>query len=375
MSFRPLVAPLVAVALAFACGSDATPTPNLSSTLPGGNAGAPSGSAGSTGLPSAEEDGVLPTSGLPLVGAQGVTQPSGTAGDLQVLDWAGFKAAVTYTFDDSNRSQIKHYAELQALGVPMSFYLITSKPESLDPVWKQALLDGHEVANHTKSHLQMGDAIAADTDDGNTFLESTFSIKVYTMAAPYGTAAYGDVARTRYLINRGTGNAQIPPNGTNDPFNLNCFIPPANLTAAEPTGFNSKVDAVRATGSWQVMLVHGFTDMDATEGAFQPVDFNEFASGVNYAKNFGDVWIDSLVNVGAYWLGERSFKAAAPVTEGRTTTWSWTLPDHFPPGKYLRVTTNGGELRQDGKNLAWDPHGYYEIALDAKSLTLVRGLL
>jgi peptidoglycan/xylan/chitin deacetylase (PgdA/CDA1 family) len=314
---------------------------------------------------------VLPTSGLPLRAAQDVAQPTGTAGNLQVLDWAGYKAAVTYTFDDSNRSQIKHYAELQALGVRMSFYLITSKPESLDPVWKQALLDGHEVANHTKSHLQMGDTIAADTDDGNTFLENTFDIKVYTMAAPYGTAAYGDVARTRYLINRGVSDAKITPNGSNDPFNLNCFIPAANLTAAGPTGFNSKVDAVRASGDWQVMLVHGFTDMDATEGAFQPVDFNEFVSGVNYAKNFGDVWIDSLVNVGAYWLGERSFKAAAPVTDGGTTTWSWTLPDHFPPGKYLRVTVDGGKLRQDGKNLAWDPHGYYEIALDAKSLSLV----
>jgi peptidoglycan/xylan/chitin deacetylase (PgdA/CDA1 family) len=336
----------------------------------GGTAGASSGSAGSASVPGGGQDGVLPTSGLPLLAAQGVAKPAGSAGNLKVLDWAGFKSAVSYTFDDSNRSQIKHYAELQALGVRLSFYLITSKPESLDAVWKQAVLDGHEVANHTQSHLQMGDTIAADTDLGNTFLENTFGIEVYTMAAPYGTAAYADVARTRYLINRGVSDAQIKPNGPTDPFNLSCYIPPTGTTASGPMGFNAKVDAVRAGGNWQVMLVHGFADMDASEGVFQPVDFSEFVSGVNYAKAAGDVWIDSLVNVGAYWLGQKSFNATPPVTAGDTSTWSWTLPDHFPPGKYLRVTIDGGTLRQDGKTLAWDPHGYYEIALDSKSLTL-----
>ena len=268
---------------------------------------------------------------------------------------------------DSNRSQIAHYAALQSLGVHMSFYLITSKPESLDPVWKQALADGHEVANHTQSHLQAGDTLAADTDAGNTFLKNTFGIEVYTMAAPYGAAAYSDIARTRYLINRGVGDGQILPNGANDPFNLNCFIPPANAPAAT---FNGKIDAIRTTGSWQTMLVHGFTDMDASEGAYQPVDFNEFVSGVNYAKAFGDVWIDSLVNVGAYWLGQKSFNATPPAVAGDTTTWTWALPQHFPPGKFLRVTVDGGTLRQDGKALPWDPHGYYEVALDAKSLSL-----
>ena len=58
--------------------------------------------------------------------------PSGTPGNLTVLDWAGFKAAVSYTFDDTNSSQIEHYAELQALGVRMTFYLITGKTTEFD---------------------------------------------------------------------------------------------------------------------------------------------------------------------------------------------------------------------------------------------------
>ena len=34
------------------------------------------------------------------------------------------------------------------------------------------------------------------------------------------------------------------------------------------------------------------------------------------------------------------------------------------------MTVSGGTLTQGGAALAWDPHGYYEIALDAKSLTV-----
>ena len=51
-----------------------------------------------------------------------------------------------------------------------------------------------------------------------------------------------------------------------------------------------------------------------------------------------------MVNVGAYRSGQKVLAAALPKTEGDETVWSWTLPNHFPPGKYLRVTVDGGAL-------------------------------
>ena len=50
--------------------------------------------------------------------------------------------------------------------------------------------------------------------------------------------------------------------------------------------------------------------------------------------------------------------------------WTWTLPAHFPPGRYLRVKVDGGTLTQASAPLPWDEHGYYEVALDAGTLTL-----
>jgi hypothetical protein len=36
----------------------------------------------------------------------------------------------------------------------------------------------------------------------------------------------------------------------------------------------------------------------------------------------------------------------------------------------LRITVAGGTPSQSGRALTWNDHGYYEIALDAGSLTL-----
>jgi hypothetical protein len=45
---------------------------------------------------------------LPPLSTAGVPRPSGAAGGLKVLDWAGFSSAVTYTFDDSLPSQLSN---------------------------------------------------------------------------------------------------------------------------------------------------------------------------------------------------------------------------------------------------------------------------
>ena len=95
--------------------------------------------AASTGSPAATFMSGRGPDVLPVPSRTGVARPTGAPGNVTVLDWAGFKAAVSYTFDDTNSSQIQHYAELQALGVRMTFYLITGKTvEFNDPVWARA---------------------------------------------------------------------------------------------------------------------------------------------------------------------------------------------------------------------------------------------
>ena len=183
-----------------------------------------------------------------------------------MLDWAGFKAAVSYTFDDTNSSQIQHYAELQALGVRDDVLLDHRQAAELaDPVWARAVKDGHELGNHSRRHVRAG--TAADLEAADSDLRGKFGITVYTMASPFGDASYPPLATTRYLINRGVVNGAIAPGDDTDPFNIHCYVPPARAAAAT---FNAEIDAVRNGGAWTTVLVHGF--LGGSDGAYQPVD-------------------------------------------------------------------------------------------------------
>lgn len=304
-------------------------------------------------------------SGLPIPPGPGaVPRPNGTPGNLVILPWAGFRAAVTYTFDDGNSSQIEHYPELQALGVPMTFYLTTGKPEATNPIWAQALKDGHELGNHTTNHARTGRP--ANIDGASALIRQAFGVEVWTMAAPFGDPSYGPLAASRFLVNRGVVNGLVGANDAVDPYDLYCYAPAESGVRAAT--LNAEVDSAHAAGKWRIILLHGFSG--GSDGAYLPVNFAEFAANVNHAKGLGDVWIDSMVAVASYWRGQRAVAAASPTTSGASTTWTWTLPTHFPPGKYLRVRVAGGTLSQSGKALPWNEHGYYEVALDAGSLTL-----
>jgi peptidoglycan/xylan/chitin deacetylase (PgdA/CDA1 family) len=308
--------------------------------------------------------GPTPYSGLPPApGTANVPIPSGNPGNLVVLNWAGFQGAVSYTFDDANSSQIEHYSELQGLGVPFTFYLWTGKTEASNSIWAQALLDGHELGNHTQTHPS--NATEYEVDSATAFIEQTFGVTPYTMAAPYGDTSYVAIAQTRFLLNRGVSGGSVGPNDNSNPFNLPCYIPPQNAQASD---FNNTINAARSAGKWQILCLHGFTG--GTDSAYQPFDIYQFTSSVNYAKSLGDMWLDSAMNIGAYWRGQKTLSSVSPQYSGNDIVYQWTLPDNFPPGKYLRITVDGGTPYQNGNPLAWDSHGYYEISLDAGSLIL-----
>ncbi|MGE5783689.1 MAG: hypothetical protein ACM3ZE_03830, partial [Myxococcales bacterium] len=88
--------------------------------------------------------------------------------------------------------------------------------------------------------------------------------------------------------------------------------------------------------------------------------------------SFGDVWLDTMVNVTSYWVAQKILAAVSPKASvsGSELIYSWTLPTPFPAGKCLRISVDGGTVKQHGTALPWDERGYYEISLDAGSLAL-----
>jgi peptidoglycan/xylan/chitin deacetylase (PgdA/CDA1 family) len=354
----------------------------------GGAAGGAIGEAGAAGAAPVEVDPCVDAdvggaSKMPAPTTTGVAKPDGAVGNMKVVDWAGFKGALSYTFDDALPSQVTHYPELQAVGVPMTFYLVSNNDKS-NAVWTQAAEDGHELGNHTVHHCNADGTSCGwkgsqdtypDTDDEmdscTAHIESAFGVEgVYTFASPGGDGGWAAPAKTRFLVARGVYDdpAGVAPNGTTNPFNLPCHISNTDETAeASATGgFNLIADDVRTKHTWRIILNHSF----GGDGGYHPTAIGEVVKAMTYAKGLKDVWIDTVVSIGAYWRAQKAVSAVTPVKDGSSRVYSWTLPEHFPPGQFLRVTVDGGTPKQCGTELTWDEHGYYEIALDAGSVTI-----
>lgn len=355
------------------CGSSG------SSAGTGGSGGAVGGTGGSGGT----SDGGLTKapSGLPEPATSGVAKPSGTAGSLTILNWAGFKAAVSWTFDDSQPSQIAHYAELAAVGIPMTFYISSgnSSESGYDATWGQAVAAGDEIGNHTVHHCHadltgcsFGTADATlgqELDDCTSYITQHYAPQTtaWTAASPFGDTGYDSDDMSRFLVNRGVGGGTIGAgtSDSTDPFNLPIYLA---QTADTALNFSNQIDGAHTAGRWLILLVH--TINPTTDNWYNPVDIADVTGGMSHGKSLPDVWNDSVVNVAAYWRAQKIVSAVTPIVDGGSSTWTWTLPANFPPGKYLRVTVAGGTLTQGSTTLAWDTHGFYEVALEAGTLTL-----
>jgi peptidoglycan/xylan/chitin deacetylase (PgdA/CDA1 family) len=276
-------------------------------------------------------------------------------GGLKVLDWAGFTGAVSFTFDDGTSSTVSNYSKLQATGAHVTFFLVSSWGNASNAIWKTAITDGHEIGNHTKSHNSA--ASLADLQAAEDFFKSTFGVTAYTMAAPNGDASWASVAPNLMIANRGVSNGLVGPRDSSNAFSLPAYLPP---TGAASSVMDSEVNAAKSANKWKIFCVHGF---DSSGGTYQPVDITAMTTTMSNAVKNG-LWAESMMNVAAYWLGQKAIPASA------TTSATWTLPAHFPPNMCVRVTTTGGTVKQNGAAVPWNDHGYYEISLDAKSVTV-----
>jgi peptidoglycan/xylan/chitin deacetylase (PgdA/CDA1 family) len=335
----------------------------------------------------AETDGSTDAqvSDMPIPPTSSVAKPDGAAENLKVLDWAGFKAAVSYTFDDSQPSQMDHYDELQEGGIRMTFFAGQGfgGGSAYDELWTQAVADGHEIGNHTAHHCHIdsagttlgtcGAGSAADSADAEIteaadyFAEHFGQAETYTLASPYGDSGWGKVAPSYVFLNRSVSNGTVKPNGTSNPFSL----PARMLNGGETVDdLNGYIDSVYDKGEWMIYCIHSI--LPTSQNWYAGVDIESITGNIDYVKSLGDgnMWADTMENVGAYWVGQKLLTDATPAAGGDNTVWTWTLPDHFPPGKFVRVTVDGGTLTQGGRELTWSDHGYYEVSLDEGELTL-----
>jgi peptidoglycan/xylan/chitin deacetylase (PgdA/CDA1 family) len=352
----------------------AAPTAGSSSTGGSGTAGtsAAGTSAGGTGTGGTGTGGAA-TGGMPNTGGSGpaatfkcdnlslkpsttgVAKPSGAAGGLKVLDWAGFKGAVSFTFDDNRPSQLPNYAALKATGARFTWFVIASSVSVSG--YKPTIADGQEIGNHTQTHPQQGSESQTEVTTAENNLKSSFGVPVASMAAPNCGEKWATFAPGQVFQNRGPcakNAATVSPRDNTDPFKLPAYMPDNNEAAAT-------MSASITAGKWRIFVIHGFDLNDS--GTWQPVPIANVTGAMSKAVSDG-FWAETMSNVGAYWQGQKL------IPEASTTSAMWTLPNKFPPNMCVRITTSGGTVTQKGQTIGWDDHGYYEISLDAGEVTV-----
>jgi hypothetical protein len=236
-----------------------------------------------------------------------------------------------------------------------------------DATWSSVAASGNEIGNHTWSHCRstLSDCKPIGTaeeeiDRTTEYIKSRFGVpRVFSFAAPFGDTGWNTLASSRFLLGRGVATGSIPTSGVRDWYNLPVFPVTEGQTAVH---FNAAIDDTRREGRWTIFLFHSI--LPTTNNWYAGVSINDILASITHAKALGDLWIDTMGAIGAYLRAQRMFEDLNP----KNDTWTWTLPDHFPPGHVLRVTTGGGTLSQKGEPIAWDPHGYYEVDLDAGEL-------
>jgi hypothetical protein len=94
-------------------------------------------------------------------------------------------------------------------------------------------------------------------------------------------------------------------------------------------------DSAPTAKKWWTFLVHF---VGGSDGAYKPLAIEEFIAAIEYAKGLGNVWLDSVVNVGAYWIGQKVLTAL-------TTKSTWTRV--HSPSVRERKCCNASHSTQD----------------------------
>ncbi len=298
---------------------------------------------------------------------------------LKVVPWNGHKAATSLTFDDGDPSHLDVVVpELNKRHLHGTFFLIANKIDRKDD-WRKILGDGHEIGNHTLDHKHANELTPQDEEaqvvGAQNVLQKEFGIAVYSFAYPFVEISPGlkaQVAKTDLLARGGYGaNYDITPDQDLDWMN----IPSQTTMTAFPfSTYQEWIDADFNKGGWLVWMIHG---LEGTQWGWQPITKKIFGEILDDLQS-KDIWVGTFTEVGAYLRAQRAFEKSVVQKNDSSETWSWDIPDHFPPNVILKLRlepgTNTGnesfEIRQGDQKLSPDEKGLYSIRFDQKKLFL-----
>lgn len=301
------------------------------------------------------------------------------AGPVTTVPWNGHTGAVSLTYDDARTSQIPILLpQLDALKVKATFFICQTGAggdfEARKADWIAAAKNGHELANHTKTHANMPSDPAAGpiiSEMAKYLRDVDPVVESVTFAYP-GCGVNGKTAvGSENFIGRSCGQTSYAwATQPSDWMTVNGLIlGPSNVATAI-----SMFNAAKSANTWVVTIVHDVKE-SPDQYSMTPADNKKMVDAALAAN----LWIDTYQNVAAYYRAHFVMDAAtaSPIDAGWSLAWSSPhakMPKSVPLRVKLAAATFGNsfQVEQKGVTLAPEADGSYVIDFMKLSLLVVQ---
>ena len=235
----------------------------------------------------------------------------------------GHRAAVSLSFDDARLSQIDTGLPLfEKLGVKVTFFVEPRGVRERLQGWKQAVSDGHEIANHTLTHPCTGnypfslnnalenynlERMAQQIDGANHQIQTLLGVESKTFAYPCGqkfvgrgldVESYVPLVAERFVVGR-----SYLSESSNNPMVVD--LAQAMGTAFDDMDFlemKKLVDDAVKQGRWVIFVGH-----EIGHRAYQTTDTNAIEELCKYLRDPSNgIWFATVGEVGSYIRQQRA---------------------------------------------------------------------
>ena len=275
-----------------------------------------------------------------LINSTGIGQTYGSnnaAGTDQKFPWPeGKKMAMSLTFDDARLSQIDTGIPLlDKYGVKATFYVSPGSMLKRSDEWKLAVLNGHDIGNHSVYHPCSGNfawsrnkaleeytlqKMKSELDSANRLINEMLGVNPVSFAYPCGQTFIGRginvqsyVPLIASMFESGRGWLNEAPN---DP--EFCDLAQLNATELDGKSFEQVlklIETAKADGHWLIVAGH-----EMNEEGFQTSQLKTIEAICKYAKDPANgIWIDNVHNVASFVEQKRIDESIAKYRKGEIT--------------------------------------------------------
>ena len=265
-------------------------------------------------------------SAMPFAGSAGFGQTYET-GNLPVsgheFSWpGGKKMALSLTFDDARFSQIDTGIPLlDKYGIKATFYISPGSMLKRTDGWKSAVLNGHEIGNHSVYHPCSGnfewsrskaledytfERMTSELDSANRLINKVLGVLPVSFGYPCGQTFVGRGTNTRSYVPLVASMFESGRGWMNEAPNDPVFCDLAQLNASELDGKSFEqvlklIETARSGGHWLVLAGHEMNDEGRQTSLLKTIE-----AICKYATDpSSGIWIDTVHKVASYVENKR----------------------------------------------------------------------